>query len=155
MGILIGKTTSERSWQWLTFLKSFNTEVTHRDFPKGNQSWIFIGRTDAEAEAPVLWPPHENIHWTRPWCWERLKAGGEGDDRGWDGWMASLIQWTWVWANSGRWWRTGKPGVLRSVGSQSGTQLSNWTTTMHKKKCKYDKESHTNTDPHEDRIQKA
>ena len=53
----------------------------------------------------------ELTHWKRPWCWERLKAGGEGDDRGWDGWMASPIQWTWVWANSRRWWRTGKPGV--------------------------------------------
>ena len=57
-------------------------------------------------------------HWKRPWCWERLKAGGEGDNRGWDGWMASLTQWTWIWANSGRWWRTGKPGVLQSMGSQ-------------------------------------
>ena len=81
--------------------------------PKGNQSWIFIGRTDADAETPVLWP-----HWKRPWCWERLKAGGEGDDRGWDGWMASLIQWTWVWASSWSWWLTGKPGVLPSMALQ-------------------------------------
>ena len=51
-------------------------------------------------------------HWKRPWCWERLKTRGEGDNRGWDGRMASLIQWTWVWASSGRWWRTGKPGIL-------------------------------------------
>ena len=49
----------------------------------------------------------EPTHWKRPWCWERLKAGGEGDDRGWDCWMASLTQWTWVWASSGRWWKTG------------------------------------------------
>ena len=54
----------------------------------------------------------ELTHWKRPWCWERLKAGGEGDDRGWDGWMASLIRWTWVWVNSGSWWWTGRPGVL-------------------------------------------
>ena len=54
-------------------------------------------------------------HWKRPWCRERLKAGGEGDDRGRDGWMTSLTQWTWVWAGSGRWWRTGKPGVLQSM----------------------------------------
>ena len=59
----------------------------------------------------------EPTHQERPWCWERLKAGGEGDDRGWDGWMSSLTQWTWVWANSGR-WRTGKPGMLRCMGSQ-------------------------------------
>ena len=54
----------------------------------------------------------------RPWCWERLKAGGEGDNRGWDGWMASLTQWTWVWVSSGSWWRTGRPGLLQSLGSQ-------------------------------------
>ena len=86
---------------------------------KGDQSWIFFGRTDAEAETPILWPPCEELtHWKRPWCWERLKAGGEGDNRGWDGWMASLTQWTWVWASSGSWWRTEKPGVLQSMGSQ-------------------------------------
>ena len=65
------------------------------------------------------------------WCWERLKVGGEGDDRGWDGWMASLTQWTWVWVNSGHWWWTGRPGMLQSVGSQRVghdwvTEL-NWT----------------------------
>ena len=54
----------------------------------------------------------------RSWFWERLKARVEGDDRGWDGWMASPSQWTWVWANSGRWWRTGRPGVLQSLGLQ-------------------------------------
>ena len=67
----------------------------------------------------------------RPWCWERLKVGGEGDNRGWDGWMASLTQWTWVWVNSGSWWWTGKPGVLQSMGSQKvgndwATEV-NWT----------------------------
>ena len=79
------------------------------DYPKGNQSWIFIGRTDAEAETPTLWPPDAKklIHLKRPWCWERLKAGGEGDDRGWNGWMASPTQWTWVWVDSGSWWWTG------------------------------------------------
>ena len=60
--------------------------------PKGDQSWIFIGRTDAEAETPVLWPPDARklTPRKRPWCWERLKAGREGDDRRWDGWMASV-----------------------------------------------------------------
>ena len=57
----------------------------------------------------------ELTHWKRPWCWERLKAGGEGDDRGWDGWMASPTQWT---SGSGSWWWTGRPGVLQSMGSQ-------------------------------------
>ena len=54
----------------------------------------------------------------KTWCWERLRAGGEGDDRGWDGWVASLTQWTSVWASWGRWWRTGKSGMLQSMGSQ-------------------------------------
>ena len=67
----------------------------------------------------------EPTHLKRPWCWERLKVG-EGDDRGWDGWMASLTQWTWVWASCGRWWRTGKPGVLQSMGSQRVGH--NWAT---------------------------
>ena len=93
--------------------------------PKGNKSWIFFGRTDAEAETPILWPRCEELtHLKRPWCWERLKAGGEGDDRGWDGWMASPTRWTRVWLSSGIWWRTGKPGVLQSMGSQSQIQLS-------------------------------
>ena len=60
--------------------------------PKGNQSWVFIGRTDVEAETPKLWPPdakNQLTHLKRPWCWERLRLGGEGNDRGWGGWMAS------------------------------------------------------------------
>ena len=100
--------------------------------PKGNRSWIFIGRTDAEAESSILRPPDEkNCHCKRLWCWERLKAGAEGDDRGWDGWMASPTRWTWVWVSSGSWWWTGKPGVLQSMRSQRvghdwATEL-NWT----------------------------
>ena len=69
----------------------------------------------------------ELTHWKRPWCWEGLKAGGEGDDRGWGGWMVSPTQQTWVWVNSRSWWWTWRPGVLQSMGSQSRTQLSYWT----------------------------
>ena len=69
----------------------------------------------------------ELTHLKRPWCWERLKAGGEGDDRGWDGWMASPTQWAWIWVNYGSWWRTGRPSVLQSMGSQGRTWLSDWT----------------------------
>ena len=78
--------------------------------PKENQSWMLIGRT--EAEAPVLWPPNGKT-WLiiKDWFWEGLKAG-EGDDRGGDGWMSSPTRWTWVWVNSGSWWWTGRPGVL-------------------------------------------
>ena len=87
--------------------------------PKGNQSWIFIGRTDAEAETSVLWAPDVK-NWLigkdpdvgKNWRWE------EKGIRGWDGWMASPTQWTWVWARSGSWWWTGKPGVLQSMGLQ-------------------------------------
>ena len=97
--------------------------------PKGDQSWVFIGRTDAEAETPILWPPDVKswLIWKTPWCWEGLGAGGEGDDRGWDGWMSSATQWTWVWVDSGSWWWTGRPDMLWFMGSQSRTRLSDWT----------------------------
>ena len=76
----------------------------------------------------------ERTHWKRLWCWERVKARGEGGNRGWAGWMASLTQWAWVWANSGRYWRTGKPGVLQFTGSQiveHDLEIEQWTTTKH------------------------
>ena len=69
----------------------------------------------------------ELTHWKRLWCWAGLGAGGEGDDWGWDGWIALLTRWTWVWVNSGSWWWTGRPGVLRFMGSQNRTWLSDWT----------------------------
>ena len=71
----------------------------------------------------------ELTHWERPWCWERLRAGGEGDDRGWDGWMASLTQWTWVWVDSGSWWWTGRPAYCGSWGHKGSdtTERLNWT----------------------------
>ena len=98
--------------------------------PKGNKSWVFIGRTDAEAETPILWPPDAKC-WLigKDWCWEGLGAGGEGDNRGWDGWMASPTQWRCVWVNSGSWWWTGRPGVLQSMGSKESdtTEWLNWT----------------------------
>ena len=77
-------------------------------------------------------------HWKRPWCWERLKVG-EGDDRGWDGWMALPSQWTWVWVNSRSWWWTGRHGVLQFMGSQTvehdwATELS-WTFTHKEPFC--------------------
>ena len=84
--------------------------------PKGNPCWIYIGRTDAEA--PILWPRDAKNWLMEKDPEERLKAGGEGDDRGWDGWMASPIQWPRVWASSRSWWWTGKLGMLQSMGSQ-------------------------------------
>ena len=81
--------------------------------PKGNQSRLFTGRTDTEAEAPILATWCEEVtHWKRPRSWVRLKAKGEGDDRGWDGWMASPTRGTWAWASSGSSWWTGKPGMM-------------------------------------------
>ena len=108
--------------------------------PKGNQHWILIGRTDAEAQ--ILWPPDVNS-WLIGKCWERLKAG-EGGDKGWDGWMASPTQWTWVWADSGRWWRSGRPGVLQLMGLQR-VRHGDWTTGQERAwqiclKWQYEKE---------------
>ena len=74
----------------------------------------------------VIWC-EQLTHWKSPWCRERLRAEGEEGIRWWDGWMASLIQWTLVWVDSGSWWWTGRPGVLWFVGLQSRTQLSDWT----------------------------
>ena len=68
----------------------------------------------------------ELTHLKRPWSWESFKAGGEGDDRGWDGWMATLTQWTWVWVNSGSWWSTGRPGMLQSWGCKE-SDTTDWT----------------------------
>ena len=102
--------------------------------PKGDQSWVFIGRTDDKAETPI---PH-----AKSWLiGKTLMLGGiggrrKGDDRGWDGWIASRTRWTWVWVNSRRWWWTGRPGVLRFMGSQRvghdwATEL-NWTRGREK-----------------------
>ena len=95
--------------------------------PKGNQPWMFTGRTDAEAEAPILWPPD-----MKSWLMEKTMimgktgAGGEGEDRGWNGWMASATHWTWVWGNSRSFWSTGRPGMLQCMGLQRVGH--NWVT---------------------------
>ena len=122
-------------WCWRRLLR---VPWTVRRFnslhPKGDQSWVFIGRTDAEAETPILWPPYAELtHWKRLWCWEGLQAREEVDDRGWDSWMASLTRCTWVWVNSGSWQWTGMPGVLwfmglQRVGHDWATEL-NWYIT--------------------------
>ena len=103
--------------------------------PKGDQSWIFIGRTDVEFEAPILWLPD-----VKKWpIWKDPDAGkdwrwGEKETTDWDDWMASPTQWTWVWVNSGSWWWTGRPAVLQSMGSQRVRH--NWVTELnwHKRK---------------------
>ena len=102
--------------------------------PKGDQSWLVIHWKDwcwSWNSNPLATWCEELTHWKRPWCGEKLKEGGEGDDRGWDGWMASWTQWAWVWVNFGSWQRTGRPGMLQSMESQRVghdwvTEL-NWT----------------------------
>ena len=98
--------------------------------PKGNQSRIFIGRTDVEAETPILWPPDVKswLIWKDPNVWKNWRQE-EGDKRGWDGWMASPTQGTWVWVNSGnRWWKRGllccSPGGHKESDT---TEWLNWT----------------------------
>ena len=101
--------------------------------PKGDQSWVFIGRTDIEAETPILWPPDAKswFIWKDPDVGKDWRQRGEGYSREWEGWMASLTQWRWVWVNSGSWWWIGGPGMLWSMGSwrvghEWATEL-NWT----------------------------
>ena len=95
------------------------------------KDWCWSWNSNALA---TWW--EELPHLKKPWCWERLKAGGEGNDREWDGWMASPTQWTWVWVNSGSWWWTGRPGMLQSMGSQRvrpkwATKLTDWRELRH------------------------
>ena len=124
-----------KNWRFWTVVleKTLESPVDCKEIQpvhsEGDQPWVLIGRSDVEAETPILWATwcEELTHLKRPWCWERLRAGGEGDDRGWDGWMASPTRWTWVWVDSRSWWWTGRPGVLQFMGSQSQTRLSEWT----------------------------
>ena len=110
--------------------------------PEGDKSWVFIGRTDAESETPILWPPDVKnwLIWKDPNAGKDWRQKEKGTTRGWDGWMASLTQWTWVWVNSGSWWWTGRPGVLQFMGSQRvrhdwATEL-NWTELFKTEKDK-------------------
>ena len=114
-----------------TFESLLDCEEIQPVYPKGNQSWILIGKTDAEAETPILWPL-DTKSWLigkDPDAGRESGAGREGDDRGWDGWMASWTLWTWVWVGSGSWWWTGRPGVLLFMGSQ--TVGHTWVTEMN------------------------
>ena len=109
-------------------LESLGLQGDQPTNPKGNQSWIFIGRTDAKAEAPILWPPD-----AKNWLigkdadagkhWRQEEKGTREDEMS----ITDSTQWTWVRASSGSWWWIGKPGMLLSMGSQSWTWLSNWT----------------------------
>ena len=99
-------------WGWRRLESPSDCKEIKPVNPKGNQPWIFYVRTDAQA--PILRTPDVKswLIGKKTWCWERLKTEGEGGNREWNGWMASPAQWTWVWASSRRWRRTGKLGVL-------------------------------------------
>ena len=120
-----------RTWFWRRLLRVLWTarrsnqsilKEINPNFPWKDWWWSWSSSTLATC-------CEELTHWKRTWCWEKLKWGEEGDDRWWDGWMASLTRWTWVWASSGSRWWTGRPGVLQSVGSQRVGQ--NWATELN------------------------
>ena len=117
-------------WCWIRLLwvpwtaRRSNQFILKETSPGCSLEWLML---TLKVQYLATWC-EELTHLKRPWCWKRLKVGGEGDKRGWDGWMASLTQWTWVWVNSRSWWWTGRPGMLHSMGSaKSWTQLSDWT----------------------------
>ena len=122
-----------KNWYFWTVLeKTLESSLDCKEIqpvnPKGNQPWVFIQDWCWRWSSNTLATWWEELtHEKRPWCWERLKAG-EGDNRGWDNWMASPTQWTWVWTSSGSCWWTGKPGVLQSLGSQRVRH--NWATEL-------------------------
>ena len=123
-----------KNWRFWTVVleKSLESPLHCKEIqsvnPKGNQSWIFVGRTDAETEAPILWPPN-----AKSWLVRKDQDAGkdwgqekEGDDRGWDGWMASPTQWAWVWVGSRCWWWTGGLACYSPWG-QSQRVRHSWT----------------------------
>ena len=114
------RTDALELWCWRRLLKSpLDCKKIQPVHSEGDQPWDFFGRNDAKTETPVLWPPHAE-------SWLIGKDSDAGRDwgqeekgtTGWDGWMASLTWWTWIWVNSRRWWWTGRPGVLRFMGLQ-------------------------------------
>ena len=119
-------------WCWRRFWRvPWTTRRSNQSHPKGKsvlgvhwKDWCWSWNSNTLA---TWWK--ELTHLKRPWFWERLRAGGEGDDRGWDSWMASLTQWTRVWVNSGSWWWTGRPGMLQFLGSQR--VWHDWATELN------------------------
>ena len=131
------RTDAFELWCWKRFLRVLGLQGDPTS-PSWRKSVLNIHQKDWcwswKSNTLATWC-EELTHLKSPWCWERLKAGGEGDDRGWDGWMASLTQWTWVWVNFGSWWWTGRPGVLLPMGLRRVrhdwvTEL-NWTETAY------------------------
>ena len=126
------KTDAFELWCWRRLESPLDCKEIQPVHPKGYQSWIFIGlMLKLQLQYLATWC-EELTHWKRPGCWESLKAG-EGGNREWDGWMASLTQWTWIWVTSRGWWWTGRPGVLQSMGPQRVGH--NWATELRILPC--------------------
>ena len=135
---------------WTVVLETCESPLDSKEIQpvhlKGDQPWIFVGKADAKgwcwswnSNTLATWF-EELTHLKRLWCWGRLKVEGEGDDRGWDGCIASLTQWTWVWVNSGRWWWTERPDMMRFMGSQRvghdwATELTELTDYTYARHC--------------------
>ena len=130
-GYLMWRTDVIKLWYWRRLLRVlWTTRRSEQSILKEINPAYSLEGLMLKLQSLSTWC-EEPTHWKRPWCWERLKAGGEGGNRGWDGWMALPTQWTWVWASSGSWWWIGKSGVLQSMGLQTvghdwATEL-NWT----------------------------
>ena len=124
--MLLNCGVGENSWEFLG-LQGDPTSPSERRSVLGVhwKDWCWSWNSNTLA---TWWEELTNLK--RPWCWERLKVGGEGDDRGWDGWMASLTRWTWVWVDSRSWWWTGRPGVLRFMGLQR--VIHDWATELNR-----------------------
>ena len=117
-------------WCWRRLLRvPWTARRSNQSILKEISPGCFLERLMLDLKSSTLTTSCEELtHWKRLWCWERLGAGGEGDDRGWDGWMASLTRWTRVLVNSGSWWWTGRPGMLQFMGSQGVGH--NWATEL-------------------------
>ena len=128
-------------WSWRRLLrvpwtaKRSNQSILKETSPKYSLEELML-ELNHQYFGHLMWRT-DSLEELSSWCWERLKARGEEDDRGWDGWMASLTWWTWIWASSKNWWWTGKPGVLQSMGLKSvrhhweTEQQQYWDTFAH------------------------
>ena len=121
-----------------SLIKRWETFYEKNPFMHLFLSWILLCEdVMSGVVAVMLWSaipwPKLKANVQRPWCWERMKAGGEGDGRGWDGWMSSLTLWTWVWASSGSWWWTGKTGLLQALGHKESDMTEQLNYTVQRK----------------------
>ena len=114
-----------------TLKSPLDCQETQPVHPKGDQSWVFIGGTDVEAETPILWPPDVKswFIWKDPNAGKDWRREEKEMDWGWDGWKASPAQWTWIWVSSRSWWWRERPGMLQSMGSQRVTH--DWVTDLN------------------------